>query len=133
MEPFTIDDVKAGLSETSEELLATRPYQVIKFLVDEIDRRNPKIGGAVLLSSEGIFRGNCDLGFQYYQIVGKDYDNTAYIMTFGCKLIYQASMEKAFTRFFPIPAPKPDDKIIILAEGDKGNGSNPESTGATEG
>jgi len=58
-----------------------------------------------LLSIEGIFRGNSNVGYQYYQVLAHDQEGKEYMITIGCKLIHQNTVEKSFARLIFIPAP----------------------------
>jgi len=62
-----------------------------------------------LLTVEGIYRGNTDLGYQYYQIFLADRDGNKYLASVGSRIIYQKACEKAFSRLILIPAPKAED------------------------
>lgn len=59
-----------------------------------------------LLSIDGIFKGNSDLMYQYYQILMHDQDGKCYLGTVGTKIIYTESVEKTFGRLVLVPAPK---------------------------
>jgi hypothetical protein len=69
-----------------------------------------------LLSADGIFKGNSDLGHQYYQILLHDQDGKKYLATIGTKIFYAESVEKSFSRLILIPAPKIES--IPLKEGE---------------
>jgi hypothetical protein len=69
-----------------------------------------------LLSTDGIFKGNSDLGHQYYQILLHDHDGKKYLATIGTKIFYADSVEKAFSRLILIPAPRIEN--VPLKEGE---------------
>jgi len=62
-----------------------------------------------LLSIEGIYRGNSNIGYQYYQVLACDQKGKKYMMTMGCKLIHQNTIEKGFGRLIFIPAPTTEE------------------------
>lgn len=69
-----------------------------------------------LLSIDGIFKGNSDLGYCYYQILLHDQDGKKYLATIGTKIFYADSVEKTFSRLILIPAPKIEN--VPLKEGE---------------
>ena len=79
-----------------------------------------------LLSIDGIFKGNSDLMFQYYQVLLHDQDGKNYLGTVGTKLIYVDSVEKTFGRLLLVPAPRveettpkdgePEDEGVIVVD-----------------
>ena len=80
-----------------------------------------------LLSIEGIFRGNSNLGYQYYQVLAYDQEGKKYMMSIGCKLIYQNTVEKSFARLVFIPAPTTEQLSDLIEkettkEGEINNG-----------
>lgn len=71
---------------------------------------------ALVLSPLGIYRGNSGNGHQYYQMMLKDSTGTVYVASFGCKLNFTESIEKAFSRLTMIPAPEIADVVEIEQE-----------------
>lgn len=67
-----------------------------------------------ILTPLGIFRGNSDTKFQYYQMQAKDKDENMYILSFGCQLIHQESIEKSFNRLTLIPAPTEEEMKALV-------------------
>ena len=63
-----------------------------------------------LLTIKGIFKGNADGKYQYYQIQAESIDGKNYLMSVGCKAMHTTSCEKAFGRLVLIPAPS--DEVI---------------------
>jgi len=66
-----------------------------------------------LLSLKDVVRGTGDSNFQYYQMLLEDEQGDKYITSFGCRKIYQESVEKTFRRLLFIPAPKEEDLVEV--------------------
>jgi len=64
-----------------------------------------------LLSLKDVIRGTGDSNFQYYQMLLEDEQGDKYVTSFGCRKIYQESVEKTFRRLLFIPAPKEEELI----------------------
>lgn len=69
---------------------------------------------AVILDPVGIALGQLDSEMQYYQFVAKDLQGKTYLMTFGILHNYTESLEKLFSRFYPIRAPRPEEQLIEI-------------------
>lgn len=67
-----------------------------------------------LLTIKGIFKGNSDAEFQYYQMPLVDNEGKEYLTTIGCKLIHTTSCEKAFSKLILVSAPT--DKELLEAQ-----------------
>jgi len=74
-----------------------------------------------LLSIEGIFRGNSSSSYQYYQVLAHDQEGKEYMMTIGCKLIHQNTVEKSLARLIFIPAPN-EEQLAEITEETKNEG-----------
>ena len=71
-----------------------------------------------MLTIKGIFRGNGNTEYQYYQVMAEDNDGKKYIMSVGCKTIYTEACEKTFSRLLLVPAPKAEDIPPETKEGE---------------
>lgn len=73
---------------------------------------------ANILTPTGFFKGESGNGYQYYQLTIKDRKGTDFVVSFGCKMAYIDSTEKAFRRLILIPAPQEE---LIAVESAKPN------------
>lgn len=73
-----------------------------------------------ILNAKGVFKGQLEKGVQFYHVVGEDADGDQVILIFGCGLNYAETIDKSFTRLFPILfkaeeiAPSPSQDIIDI-------------------
>ena len=79
-----------------------------------------------ILNPRGIFKGQAEKGVQFYHVIGDDADGDTVILIFGCKVNFSDTVDKAFSRLFPVafkPDMKPESKetIDITPKGDVPN------------
>lgn len=56
----------------------------------------------VILNAIGIVKGGVTKGTQDYTVIGKDKDGNDYLLGFSCMMNHTDSIDKAFSRLFPI-------------------------------
>ena len=78
-----------------------------------------------ILNAKGIFKGQSEKGVQFYNVFGEDADGDQVVLIFGCKQNFTETVDKAFSRLFPITfqvsetTPPPEKEVInIPLEGD---------------
>ena len=59
-----------------------------------------------ILTSLGIYKGEVFKDMQHYTVSGEDADGNVFFLSFCCLLNYTDSVEKAFSRLVPVPAPE---------------------------
>jgi len=78
-----------------------------------------------LLTITGVFKGNANPTYQYYQIIATDEEGKTYMMTVGCKVIQQESCEKTFSRLILISAPTAEQVIEMSKEAEEAETTKP--------
>jgi hypothetical protein len=57
----------------------------------------------IILSAVGIYRGNYNQKFQYYQVLGKDSAGRQFVITFATPHPYVERVERSFKVLLPVP------------------------------
>jgi len=67
-----------------------------------------------ILGIKGIFKGNSDNKYQYYQILAEDVKGEEYLMVVGTRINYQTACEKTFRRLVLVPPPEAEETSTTI-------------------
>jgi len=73
-----------------------------------------------VLTMEGIYSGNADSKYQYYQVILTDHNGKKYLASIGCTSSHKETCEKTFRRLILVPAPTMEQ----MTESNKGEPKN---------